>query len=76
MRLCSTAVFGSELGAWRASGAAEARMARFFVGVRGEMRDLALAEAAGEEIAAGWRRWGRAGAGVSRGMFWFDMDCG
>ena len=35
MRLCSTAVFGAGLGAWRAPGAAEARAARFFVGYAG-----------------------------------------
>ena len=36
MRLCSTAVFGAGLGAWRAPGAEEARVARFFVGYAGE----------------------------------------
>ena len=35
MRLCSTAVFGAGLGAWHAPGAAEAHVARFFVGCAG-----------------------------------------
>ena len=35
MRSCSTLIFGAGLGAWRAPGAAEARVARFFVGRAG-----------------------------------------